>query len=289
MQEVTVIVRTFNCDWVIDQSLCSIQGQKGVKINLLIVDSGSTDKTLEMIKAYKHTFMAIAPGTYFPGKVLNHAVRETQTELIVFINSDVVLLDEYAIYHLIKPLIENEKCAGSFGRQIVRPEADLTVRYEYKKAFPNEQKSPEWMHYSLPIAAMKKSVWEKQPFYTDAWGSEDTHWGINAKRNGYEITYVPQAIAMHSHNYTLKQLASRRRIEGEADVYIYPAKRYGILQMLKSFAGTFARTSLQHIKAFQLHKIPYLLVNRIVYVWFYYVGFRDASRKEHTISYGNYQ
>ncbi len=289
MQKVTVIVRTFNCDWVIDQSLSSIQGQKGVDIELIIVDSGSSDNTLEMIKEYKHTFIAIAPGTYFPGRVLNHAVSKAQTEIIVFINSDVVLLDEYAIYNLIEPLIEKGECAGSFGRQIVRPEADLTVRNEYKQAFPKHENNPEWMHYSLPIAAMKKSIWEKLPFYTDSWGSEDTHWGINAKREGYEITYVPQAIAMHSHNYTLKQLASRRRIEGEADVYIYPNKTHSILHMLKSFAGTFARTSLEHIKAFKIHKIPYLFINRIVYVWFYYAGFRDASRKEHTISYGNYQ
>ena len=289
MQEVTVIVRTFNCDWVIDQSLASIGGQRGVKIKLLIVDSGSVDNTLDMIKAYKHMFIAIAPGTYFPGKVLNQAIGAAQTEFIVFINSDVVLLDEYAIYHLIEPLLNNEKCAGSFGRQIVRPEADLTVRNEYKQAFPEHENNPEWMHYSLPIAAMKKSVWEKLPFYTDSWGSEDTHWGLHAKKRGYEVVYVPKAIAMHSHNYTLKQLASRRRIEGEADVYIYPDKTHSILHMLKSFAGSFARTSFQHMKAFQFHKIPYLFLNRIVYTWHYYKGFRHAGNKKNSVSYGDYQ
>jgi len=209
---------------------------------------------------------------------------------VVFVNSDVVLLDEYAIKRLIEPL-EDPKTAASFGRQIVRPEADLWVRHDYARAFPDTGEKPEWMHYSLPIAAMKKSAWELQPFYMDAWGSEDTHWAVQIKKKGYKIAYVKEAIAMHSHNYTLKQLASRRRIEGETDVYIYPEKSVSFFSTLRSLAGSSLRESLYYITNKKIFGIPYLLLNRIVYAWHYYKGFKHASRNrnENQITFENYQ
>lgn len=288
MKKVTVIVRTYNSQWVIDQALASLMAQKNVEIELMIVDSGSTDATLEMVSHYEHTFIAIAPGTYFPGKVLNQAVEAAKTEIVVFINSDVVLLDDYSMYNLIEPL-DNQNTVASFGRQVVRPEADLWVQHDYERAFPTQEESPDWMHYSLPIAAMKKNAWEIQPFYTDAWGSEDTHWAVHIKNKGYEIAYVKEATAMHSHNYTLQQLASRRRIEGEADVYIYPEKTVSLWQTFLSFGSSFIRESLYYMHHKNISGIPYLFLNRIVYAWHYYAGFKHASSNEEKITFGNYQ
>ncbi len=288
MKKVTVIVRTFNVEWVIDQALAALMKQKGVEIELMIVDSGSTDATLDMIAPYPHTLIEIEPGTYFPGKVLNRAVKEAKTELVVFINSDVVLLDQYAIFNLIKPL-EESRTVASFGRQIVRPEADLWVRHDYERAFPTTEDKPDWMHFSLPIASMKRSAWEMQAFYTDAWGSEDTHWAVQIKNKGYKIAYVKDAIAMHSHNYTLKQLASRRQIEGEADVYIYPGKSVSLFGTLLSFAASSMRESCYYLYNKQIASIPHLLLNRIVYSWNFYKGFRHSSRIKNQITFGNYQ
>ena len=288
MKKVTVIVRTFNVEWVIDQALASLMEQKGVEIVLMIVDSGSTDATFDMIAPYPYTLIEIEPGTYFPGKVLNRAVEAAETDIVVFINSDVVLLDQYAIAKLIEPL-DSANTMGTFGRQIVRPEADLWVRHDYERAFPANGEKPEWMHFSLPIAAMKKEAWEKVPFYTEAWGSEDTHWAVQIKNEGYDIAYVKDAIAMHSHNYTFKQLASRRRIEGEADVYIYPDKSVSLLGTFVSFAASSVRESLYYLKHKQILDIPYLILNRMVYSWNYYKGFQHASQAKNEITFGNYQ
>jgi len=288
MKKVTVIMRTFNVEWVVDQALAAIMKQKGVEIELMIVDSGSIDNTINMVEEYNHTFLEVEPGTYFPGKVLNMAVSKANTELVVFINSDVVLLDQYAIFKLIKPL-EDSITVASFGRQVVRPEADLWVKHDYERAFPQKKEQPEWIHFSLPIAAMKKSIWEIQPFYTDAWGSEDTHWGVNIKNKGYKISYVKDAIAMHSHNYTLKQLASRRRIEGEAEVYIYPKKSVSLFGEIVSFTASSIRESWYYLNNKKIVLIPNLMINRIVYSWNFYKGFKHSSKEKNKITFGNYQ
>jgi rhamnosyltransferase len=288
MKKVTVIVRTFNVEWVIDQALAALMSQKDVEINLMIVDSGSTDATLDMVAPYPHTLLHIELGTYFPGKVLNRSVKASKTEVVVFINSDVVLLDQYAIVKLINPL-EDSMTVASFGRQVVRPEADLWVKHDYERAFPANNNQPNWMHYSLPIAAMKKEAWELQNFYTDAWGSEDTHWGVQIKKKGYKVAYVNDAIAMHSHNYTLKQLASRRRIEGEADVFIYPERSLSLIKTLLSFTSSFVRESWYYLRHHKINCIPYLLLNRIVYSCSFYKGFKHSSKMKNQITFGNYQ
>ena len=282
-------MRTFNVAWIVDQSLASLMGQQDIQIDLIIVDSGSTDKTLDMISHYQHTFIAIESKDYFPGKVLNQAIEIAKYDTIVFINSDVVLLNPYSLKNLISPL-EHQLTAGSFGRQIVRPDADLWVRDDYECAFPSSDHTPKWMHYSLPIAAMKKSIWKKIPFYTNSWGSEDTYWGIQVKKAGYNIAYVKDAIAMHSHNYTLKQLASRRMIEGEADVYIAPNKKYTLMSMILTFIKSSLKKSWYYFINYRIYKIPYIIVNRAVYSWYYYKGFDLVyHKKSNQISYGDYQ
>jgi len=288
MNKVTVIVRTFNVDWVIDQTLSALMKQKGVEIELMIVDSGSTDLTLDIVAFYPHRFIEIKPGTYFPGKVLNRAISKSKTEIIVFINSDAVLLDSYAVSKLIEPLCKLD-IAASYGRQVARPEADLWVRHDYERAFSLDGRQPDWMYYSLPIAAMKKSVWQIQKFYTKAWGSEDTYWGVEIKKKGYKIAYVKDAIAMHSHNYTLKQLASRRCIEGEADFYIYPQKKLSFFSTFLSFGTSYIRESWYYICNKEVRKIPFLLLNRIVYSWNFYKGFKNASKIRDNITFGDYQ
>jgi rhamnosyltransferase len=95
------------------------------------------------------------------------------------------------------------------------------VRREYAASFPDAPETPPWITVSLPMAAIRRDAWEAHPFYTDAWGSEDTEWGHWAKTHGWGIRYLADACVMHSHNYTLRQLYGRRFIEGEADAFIY--------------------------------------------------------------------
>ena len=121
------------------------------------------------------------------------------------------------------------------------------MKRDYAKSFPDSEVTPDWLPYSLPFAAMRKKAWEEQPFYTDAWASEDTHWGVKAKERGWKIKYVKDAIVMHSHNYTLKQLYGRKFVEGEADAWIYSSAA-SFLTCLSGFIKGSIRELLQTSK-----------------------------------------
>ena len=213
-------MRSKNSDWVIADSLDGLFKQDFTDFELLVMDSGSTDSTLDIVRRYPHRLIRVPPGDYVPGMVLNQGCKEAKADFIVFQNSDTIPLHPEALSRLVEPLFKGEADA-TFARQTPRPEAETWVRSDYARSFPSAGHAPEWLPYSLPFAAMTRKAWKRLPFYVDSWASEDTHWGVNAPKHGIRIQYVPTARVMHSHNYTLRQLHARRFVEGEADAWIY--------------------------------------------------------------------
>jgi len=279
---VSVIMRAKNSDWVIGQALAGLFSQSYTDFELLVVDSGSTDRTLEIVQAYPHRLLEIEPGDYYPGKVLNMAIEQARAPLIVFLNSDAVPLGPHTLARLLAAF-DAADVVGAFARQLPRPEAETWVRRDYAVSFPASGEAPPWMGLSLPLAAIRKETWREHPFYTDAWGSEDTEWGLWARRQGLTIRYVPDALVMHSHNYTLRQIYGRRFIEGEADAFIY-RNRDSLGRMLGRFASSLARDCVWHLRCRDWLGLAKAPARRAVYQWAYYQGHRLG---EHRLATGD--
>jgi rhamnosyltransferase len=276
--KISIIMRTKNSDWVLKQALSALFSQRELTFELLVVDSGSTDTTLEIVQAYDCQLIQIKPEDYVPGKVLNMAIENTQHDIIVFLNSDSVLLSPLSIHTLVMTMIATDSVAA-YGRQIPRPEADLWVQRDYANSFPDSKHQPSWMGISLPLAAIKRSAWRKHRFYSDAWGSEDTEWGVWAKASGHKICYVKDAITMHSHNYTCSQLYGRRFIEGEADAFIY-SKDIRLAMMLVACLRQISKDVILYLKNRKFSKILHQIMRSITYQWGYYRGIKLGNKRK---------
>ena len=187
---VSVIMRTKNADWVVGQALAALSSQTFTDFELIVVDSGSTDRTLDIVRHYPCDLVEISADDYFPGPVLNMAIERAAGEIIVFQNSDVVQLDAGCLGRLVAAF-DDDEVQAAFARQVPRPEAHAWVRRDYAQSFPANGMAPPWMTFSLPFAAMRRSIWRERPFYTDAWASEDSEWGHWGRSNGHRIEYVP--------------------------------------------------------------------------------------------------
>ena len=55
--QISIIMRTKNSDWVVGQTLKSLYSQTFQDFELIIVDSGSTDNTLNIIKINYNYFL----------------------------------------------------------------------------------------------------------------------------------------------------------------------------------------------------------------------------------------
>jgi rhamnosyltransferase len=270
-------MRSKNSDWVIDRALAALFSQTYKDFELIVVDSGSTDRTLEIVRQYPCRLIEIEPGDYFPGAVLNSAIEQTSGEIIVFQNSDSVPLTPHSLEHLVEAF-DDQEVQAAFGRQIPRPEADDWVRRDYDISFPEQRPAPPWLTLSLPLAGFRRTAWEAHPFYVDAWASEDTEWGHWANQHGYRVEYVPEALVMHSHNYTLKQIFGRRFVEGEADAFIYGGPD-SLTQMLSRVVSSTFRDLRYQVSRGHLRDLPRVPLRRCVYQWAYYRGRAFGHRR----------
>jgi len=281
MPLISIIMRTKNSEDTLAESLSSLFQQSEQDFELIIVDSGSVDQTLAIASHYPHRLFRIAPEDYFPGKVLNAAAEKARGKYLVFQNSDVILMGRDALQQLIAPLEETASLNATFARQVPRPEADLWVREDYAKAFPAQSPAPPWMHYSLPFAAMRREVWLDHPFYSWAWGSEDTEWGLRQRQRAPEsIAYVPRCEVMHSHNYTFAQIHGRRFIEGEADAWMQRGQKRVSLNYKLLRAGLQALRDVQTaVRQRQLQAACYALPRRLYWEWAHEQGFKHGERR----------
>jgi rhamnosyltransferase len=207
-------------------------------------------------------------------------MAHARAPIVVFQNSDAVPLGPQVLSRLLRAF-DDPAVQAAFARQVPRPEAQTWVRRDYALSFPETGPAPPWVTLSLPLAAMRRSAWERHPFYTEAWGSEDTEWGHWARRNGVLVRYVPDAVVMHSHDYTLRQLYGRRFIEGEADAFIYGG-RETVAHVLARTLASSARDVLDHLRARDLPGLLVTPARRFVYHWAHHAGHVHGQRRRAT-------
>ena len=279
---VSVIVRTKNVENIIGDTLEALASQDFMDYELIVVDSGSTDSTLDIVNQYPHKLVTIEPNEYISGKALNLGVMNASTDLLVFVNSDTVAMKSESLRLLVEAL-DDPSVDAAFGRQMPRPEAWSWVRCEMESAFPDAEETPPWISFEAPFSIMRRAVWEEHPFFEGAWGSEDTEWGYWARDNDKKVLYIKDAEAMHSHNHNLRQLYGRLFCDGEALAIILRDK--------VSFLGCMGRGVMEILREWRyvvrhghLSDVFYIPIRRAVMHWAYYKGHKLG---EHRLATGD--
>jgi len=220
---VAVIMRSFNEAHVIRETLSMLRQQSFRDFELWNFDSGSIDGTFEIIQQHNvaERILQNDSQTYNPGRVLNEAVRRVDAEILVFLNADATPTDRNWLAKLISPL-QDSQVGAVFGRQVARSDCRSLFVKDTERAFGSGEESSGWVHFfSMANSAARREVLEQFPFETQIQYSEDIEWSYRLKKAGFEVTYVPVASAIHSHNYTLRQSYRRHFGEGRADAWIF--------------------------------------------------------------------
>jgi len=226
---VSIVMRSYNDIEVIGQTLRALKKQTFQNFELWNHDSSSLDGTLSelMVNNDPSRILVNDPSQYVPGKVLNKAVECCRGGIIVFLNSDATPTNEHWLEKLIQPLLDeldsDEPTVGAvFGRQVARKNCWPLFVKDTERAFGDGSTSAKWVHFfSMANSAVRKDVALRYPFATDVQYSEDIEWSKRLKQDGLEIRYVQEAVAIHSHNYSLKESYKRHYGEGKAEAAIF--------------------------------------------------------------------
>jgi len=180
-------------------------------------------------------FVQIEPHEYVPGKVMNCGVGLARSEYVIFINADATPQGTNWLRPLVNALLDSQT-AAAFGRQIPRPDCRAVYAHDYERCFGDNRESARWDHFfSMASSGIRKDVWSRRKFAEEITYSEDDEWTRWCRAQGYQIVYVPESVAMHSHNYTPAQAYKRSFGEAQALAYVWTGKRREI-NWLRTFA-----------------------------------------------------
>lgn len=235
---VSVCIPTKNPGAIFKRVLSAVLDQS-VTFNyeVIIVDSGSTDGTIEFIENFDVAnikLLKISPEDFGHGKTRNYAISQSLGEFAVMITHDALPKNREWLKNLIDPFFNSEKVAGVFGRHEAYEDASIFTKRDIKLHFDNFNAAEhivslkdkerydrdvghrQVLHYfSDNNAALRKSVWNKIP-YPDVDFSEDQLWAKKIIECGYQKAYANDAIVYHSHNYDFSQTFRRSYDESRA-------------------------------------------------------------------------
>ena len=125
---VSVVIPTKDGADTIGEVLERLFRQKhAFEADVVIVDSGSRDRTLELVRRFPVRLEQIAPHDFDHGATRNFAIERTRGDVVVLLTQDAIPADETLLANLAAPFAD-ARVAGVFGRQIARSDCDVVRR-----------------------------------------------------------------------------------------------------------------------------------------------------------------
>jgi len=234
---VSVVIRTLNEEKHLEELLSSIQVQKSecFNIEVVIVDSGSTDATLDIAKKHNARITHIKKADFTFGRSLNVGCDFAQGEYLVFISGHCIPTNKNWVDDLVKPLTKNN-IAYSYGRQIGRDTTKFSEQQLFDKYFPIESKIPQKGFFcNNANSALRKNIWKKNPFDEDLTGLEDMFLAQQIIKQGEQIAYVADGAVYHIHDESWGQIRNRYEREAIALQKIMPELHFGLFDLIKCY------------------------------------------------------
>lgn len=212
----SIVIRTLNEARHLGDLLAMVDRQitNGLEHEVVLIDSGSTDGTVEIAREYGCKITTITKEEFSFGRSLNRGCAFGSGDILVLISGHCVPVDEHWLQNLCQPLMDGV-CSYTYGRQVGDDDSHYSERRIFAKYFPEESALPqEGFFCNNANSAVLRSAWEEYQFDEDLTGLEDMELAKRMVANGHKVGYVAEAPVFHHHDETWTSV--RRRFEREA-------------------------------------------------------------------------
>jgi rhamnosyltransferase len=221
---VSVVIPVKNGDYWLNDTLNGLMGQKiDGHFEIIIIDSGSTDKSLEIIKRFPVRLIQVESNSFNHGLTRNLGVREASGEYVAMTVQDARPCDEYWLQNLLKGFVDGN-VAGVCGQQVVPHDADKNpmawFRPQSASQLSRYEFTPEQFAALTPekkrlvcgwddVTAMYRKKALIQVPFREVMFAEDVLWAKDALLNGYAVVYNSAARVYHYHFENPDQVMQR--------------------------------------------------------------------------------
>lgn len=234
---VSIVLPTWNGEQDLSRLLPSLARQElgdgpGKGFEILAVDSGSTDRSRELLAAAGARVGRIEKTAFRHGATRNLAARGAAGELLVFLSQDALPRDARFLSALAAPF-EDPRVAGAYARILPHEDDDpLTARTVLSAPESSSEGETREIEGDLDLGALdvhardrllgfndvasaiRRSVFEEIPFPDVEFG-EDVAWAAAALEAGWRIRFEPRAVVFHSHRYSPARAYERYRVDAD--------------------------------------------------------------------------
>ena len=241
----SIVIRAFNEERHIGKLLTGIKKQSIQNYEVILVDSGSTDSTVEIATGFDTRIVSIDPEEFTFGRSLNRGIKAAAGEYIIIISAHCYPVYPDWLEQLLKPF-KDPQVAVCYGKQRGSETNHYSEQQFFRSYFPDISQPNQGQPYTHNAnAAIRKSLWEGHPYDEQLTGLEDLAWSSWAKEQGYSIAYVADAEIIHIHEETIKQVHNRYRREAIAMKQILPSSQFSIQNMISMIIRKLVKDSSQ--------------------------------------------
>ncbi|MEW6400739.1 MAG: glycosyltransferase family 2 protein [Chloroflexota bacterium] len=229
----SIVIRAYNEENHIGRLLHGIRHQSLKDVEIILVDSGSKDSTVSVAESYEARIVTIRPEEFTFGRSLNLGVQAATREFVVIASAHVYPVYPDWLECLLRPF-HDEKVALTYGKQRGPESATFSEQQIYYQWYPDiSQPKQDVAFCNNANAAIRRGLWEQNPYDETLTGLEDLAWAKWAKEQGYAIAYVAEAEIVHVHNETPRGVFNRYRREGMAFKKIYPEAHFNLYDFMR--------------------------------------------------------
>lgn len=230
---ISLIVRCYNEAEHIGKLLHGLDQQTIQDFEVILVDSGSTDGTVEIAEEYGvDELVYIDPEDFSFGRALNYGCEAASGEFCVIASAHVYPRRDDWLERLIEKF--EDDIALVYGKQRGNDVTTFSENQIFNQWFPDHDiERQDHPFCNNANAAIRRDLWEEYPYDEALTGLEDVDWAKRVQKDGYDISYAADAEIIHVHDETAKQVYNRYRREAYAHKQIMPNQSFSLFDFIR--------------------------------------------------------
>lgn len=217
--KISVICPIYNGEKYIERLNYSLSKQINIEdYDVIYLLTESRDNSEHILKRLKANYKLIKKQDFSHSLTREKAAFNTLGDIIVFITQDIIIDSEEFLYKLTKDIVD-ERCEATFARQIC--DNNTIEKYTRINNYPTKSRivskgdisklGINTYFFSDAASAIRKDIFLKLNGYDnkDLLTNEDMYFAYKLIQSGYRIKYCSDAVVIHSHDYSYRDLFKR--------------------------------------------------------------------------------